>query len=442
MSTPQDSQRRIKPQQSIQKPGSANNQSRGKSVYFKTDSDDDDYDQDEQDGLVTRRTPRNRSAINKQFADKCMSPIQIIESPRKSANSSQQDSSSHFDETDSREKQTSDDIDTNNREDCTNILGNDVRDNDSVFDDEGAGNNDIDEDDNADLEDGEIFYDRMRRESEKNAEQNDDSFEIGEDDVDGGFEQPIAEDDAESQHTSFIEFGPTEEESEIQDMYSKLLGATNTLLGPETDLGQIGITYKMLHELIDKLIEEKKNAEESIKMLKKCTSLFPDKDKKFPLNKNIEKLMEEKIEINNRLFEEIRKTNEMAHDMYIHSQEMKNLEKLKARMSDLEKENSLLQMKRLNLEREGADKDRKINDLEKNLKLFEERRQSNAEKKPLPTRRNTQRRIAPAIQSTRKPTLGPASSQMTNLRGSYTNGQASPRPGASSAWARHYPKHS
>ncbi|XP_052810949.1 uncharacterized protein LOC128238752 isoform X2 [Mya arenaria] len=139
------------------------------------------------------------------------------------------------------------------------------------------------------------------------------------------------------------------------------------------------ITWDILEDEVDRLIGKLFESDD-YKLIKECIELFPEKEKRQPLNICLKNLLEEKENIQEELITKTKEIDKMVEDMWNHQKEMKNIEKLKNLKDTLPKE--IKQLKTTNQEITDAlneqrfivdQRDQKIQELEGKIRQFEEK---------------------------------------------------------------------
>lgn len=399
-------------------------------------------------------------ATQKQFKDACMSPIGIIESPKKTSSESDDNASGNQNNELLYERKTDqvpNDEEVNNdgnNQDCPNDERLQVND-DTV---DGAENVNIgitddtklaleddsdDEDDDA-FPSSEVYYDHVRRgssclpEFEKEvllslmagARHGENSNEEGSNDADEFEDDMTRTESSLHQNQEYLTVL-----EDMKNLYFKLV-AINTRGEAIEEEGENIITMEMIENEVDKLASQLADSDDS-KMVKKCYELFSEKERKLPLNTCIENVQNEKKEIQERLIEKSKNIDQMVYDLWNHQQDMKNIEKLKKNKNDLLAENVKLrnhvdEMK-VSLDQQRlavVQKDLKLQDLEGKIRDLEEKK-ATPPRRPMP---GVQRRMTTSqISTARRPNASGATNvgqepRMSFVQNSYSSSQLqSPR---------------
>ena len=160
----------------------------------------------------------------------------------------------------------------------------------------------------------------------------------------------------------------TDEDKILEELFLKLHkinmeNETETESPVEQDFGQI--TLAMVHEEIDKLVRRVDNAETTLDQVYKALNVH---DPKISIDLQIQKLIESKDELKQSLEKEKREKDSMVNDMYIISQEMKQLNNLKQRNAKFDHENRDLRME---LEKNRQEYEKRIEELQDKLRESE-----------------------------------------------------------------------
>ncbi|XP_053383070.1 uncharacterized protein LOC128549709 [Mercenaria mercenaria] len=394
--------------------------------------------QQPQDAGLTDSEPQR-----KQYKDACMSPIGIIESPRKSVHAASGPKESKNDRHDTQSEAESCDqgfdeiksqtatVTTLTNDDAESQITSTTEARSEGFEntdtvdgpeDVNVGLNENDEE----FPTGEVYYDCVRRGSSRFSHFDEEVFqpELG------------MHDDENDMSRSEISFEHTEafqiQMEAMRNMYIKLLGVTfeNEDTG---DIDDNEVTWEMIDCEMDRLIYRLKNSDD-MKMIRKCYDLFPEKERKQPLNMCIESVLADKKELDNKHRDKQQEIEQMVSELWKHQQDMSNFKKLQKRLTDKETEYNNLKTSLDNLEKDAdtkfkqiAEKDARIEALETKVK---ELQGDQMRKLGMPTRRGApnQRRVSNTQgQSPRRQSTNYTEPRMSLMQGAYGNGHQSPR---------------
>ncbi|KAL4217983.1 peptidase C14A [Mactra antiquata] len=217
----------------------------------------------------------------------------------------------------------------------------------------------------------------------------------------------------------------------MRSLFIKLVEAECDTADPDEDFID-EVSWEMINEVADKLISRLQNSDD-MKMIRRCYGLFPEKERRHALNICIQSLQEGKKEVENQLRTKQKEIEEMVYDLWKHQQDISNIKRLRKSVVDLEMENKNMKSSLENLSKDFEvqmksvdEKDAKILELETKLKDFEIRRAGNNQRRGSQTQR--QRTIpgqSPRRQNSQYPLDPP---RLTVLQSAYGTGSQSPRP--------------
>ena len=162
-------------------------------------------------------------------------------------------------------------------------------------------------------------------------------------------------------------------------LYFKLV-SVNTGSENIEERGENAISWDMLDEEADRLICQITDSDDS-KLIKICLNMFPQKERRQPLNTCIENLLEEKRCMQEKLNTKSKEIDRMVNDLWNHQKDMKNIEKLKKNRDSLQEENKKLREDHTKMEvslnetkLSCVDRDMKIQELEGKIKDMEDKK--------------------------------------------------------------------
>ncbi|WAR17754.1 CRADD-like protein [Mya arenaria] len=172
--------------------------------------------------------------------------------------------------------------------------------------------------------------------------------------------------------------------SEYQEIYDRMrelyfkLAAANAGSDDIEEDSEYFITWDILEDEVDRLIGKLSDSDDN-KLMQECITLFPEKERRQPLNICIENLLELNVNMQEKLSTKSKEIDRMVYDMWNHQKDMKNIEKLKNLKDTLSKENKELKTTNqeitiaLNEQRlVVVQKDQKIQELEGKIRQIEE----------------------------------------------------------------------
>lgn len=401
-------------------------------------------------------------ADTKKYKDACMSPIGIIESPKKvSLSGSQAENKSEELATESKsddqgfheiasETVNKQAVNSDPFEDCKNEEG-DCDQDDAIdglenvkigIDGEEKGLQ-VDEDEDDAFPSSEVYYEHVRRgssclpESEKelllslsaSAKHAENSSEAEKEAGDDDFEDDMTRTDSSLQHHQ--EYIALLED--MKTLYFKLVAINSRNENIEVT-GENVVTMDMIDNEVEKLLTQLHDSDDS-KMVKKCYALFSEKERRLPLNMCIENIMMEKKEIQDRLCEKRKEIDQMVYDMWNHQQDMKHIEKLKKTKNDLLEENAKLKRNtdelKISLDQQRlhvVQKELKIQDLENKIRDLEEKNKNQRRSVQPQRRMNNTTQMPPTRRQNPTSTSNLADPRMAFVQNPYSASQLqSPR---------------
>ncbi|XP_045181587.2 putative leucine-rich repeat-containing protein DDB_G0290503 [Mercenaria mercenaria] len=398
---------------------------------------------DTTDNIVQTFNETNSEPQRKQYKDACMSPIGIIESPRKSvhATSGPKELKNDRHETESEEDSCDQGFDEIKSQTATvtTLTNDDVEsqitsttearsegfEHTDIVDGPEDVNVGLDENDE-DFPTSEVYYDCVRRGSSHFSQFDEEVFQ----------HELSMHDDENDVSRSEISFEHTEafqiQIEAMKNMYIKLVGIT--FENEDTDdTDENEVTWEMIDCEMDRLINRLENSDD-MKMIRKCYDLFPEKERKQPLNMCIESVLADKKELDNKLRDKQKEIDQMVFDLWKHQQDMSNFKKLQKRLTEKETEYNNLKTSLDNLEKDAdtkfkqiAEKDARIEALETKVK---ELQGDQMRKLGMPTRRGAQNQRRTSNiqgQSPRRQSTNYTEPRMSLMQGAYGNGNQSPR---------------
>ncbi|XP_060555656.1 uncharacterized protein LOC132716407 [Ruditapes philippinarum] len=371
----------------------------------------------------------------KQYKDACMSPIGIIESQRSITNDCQskalkcdEDEAQSVTEScdqgfDEIQSQTAT-VSTSNNDDVestvtrtTEVNSVGVSDNVDGPEDVNVAVDDIDED----FPSSEAYYDCIRRGSSRFSHFGDAfhaELDIKDDENDISYEQSEA---------FQIQMDA------MRKLYKKLVEVNFGNEDNEDTDDDNDITWDMLECETDRLIDRLENSDD-MKMIRKCHSLFQEKERRQPLNTCIENLQADKKELESKLKDKQKEIDQMVFDLWKHQQDMSNLKKLQKRLSEQDIELNNYKTSLENLEKDAEIKLRQISEKDLRIETLEVRLrelQGDQHRRPgIQMRRGTttQRRTSNAQgQSPRRAQPNNYGEPRILMQGGYGNSSQSPR---------------
>lgn len=250
-----------------------------------------------------------------------MSPIQVIDSPRKRLSGTSTEKTRDIQDwiyhhntgqkgTNTEEVNNTDVLDARNT--STGIVA--LNDSSKQLDNKVLHPTYDDDEDDDDFPSSEVFYEEARKSA---LEQH--NGEDLESDILGNNN----EDDDQLTSRSIANFDPVSLHMEnlyytllcLVHGYEKQTAATSQTADRE-DKDELEVTWELIDEVVGKL-QMKMTQSDDTKMIQKCYELFPPNAQETPLNKCIEKTLQEKIALQDRFDKEIDK---MAEKAYTHEQ--------------------------------------------------------------------------------------------------------------------------
>ena len=372
----------------------------------------------------------------KEYKDACMSPIGIIESQRnittncelKELNVNTDEARSEiesydqgFDEIQSQTATLS----TLNNDDVESTVTRETEVHSDGLDDNVDGPEDVNvavDDNDEDFPTSEVYYDCVRRGSSR--------FE------DGFHPELDIKDDENDRSRSEFSYEHSEafqmQIDAMRNMYKKLVEITFENEEIE-DIEHTEVTWDMIECEADRLIDRLENSDD-MKMIRKCQVLFPEKERRQPLNVCIEGLLADKKELESKLKDKQKEIDQMVFDLWKHQQDMSNLKKLQKKLNEQDTELKNNKTSLENLEKDAEIKLRQIDEKAQKIETLEAKIkeiQGDQQRRPLITSRRgttTQRRTSNAQgQSPRRQSNNYADSRFSFMQGSYGNTPQSPR---------------
>lgn len=400
----------------------------------------------------------------KRYKDACISPIGIIESSRKKVSTvCSPIQNVRFDIYNDNDSETDNEEINMQTSKAAREISNDAQTVKSEASDKEENDNAVDGFENAEIElneeyvdmmPGEEYYELVRRGSSCIPHYGDDSYFQalstlgceGHEEYDGDYtsQHEVTRSDTESEHHEQL----AQIMDSIKALYKKLSSVNSyQRQNPDNDkenenFQDDNITWNMMEDEVDKLIDRLENSDD-MKMIQKCQEMFPEQNRRYPLNMCIESLNAEKKGIENKLKDKQKEIDNMVFEAWQHLQDMSNIKKLKQAHADMSNENQSL---KANLEQERENnlkivesKDNKIKELEMKIKELQDEKTKKQVQAPRRTFGTTHRRSSNAQgQSPRRPTnISYTADQRAVIpQGAYCTPQPSPRAIPSAAFRR------
>ncbi|WAR17753.1 hypothetical protein MAR_032347 [Mya arenaria] len=246
----------------------------------------------------------------------------------------------------------------------------------------------LDDADDDEFPSSEVFYERARRPSSCQSYFHDDMQkavgEVRTSRIQSEMQVNTKEDENEDTMTrTESSFSQTSDYQEILDrmktLYFKLATANAGSDDIEEDC-ENQITFDILEDEIDRLIGKLSDSDDN-KLMQECITLFPEKERRQPLNICIENLLEMNKNMQEKLSTKSKEIDRMVYDMWNHQKDMKNIEKLKNIKDTLSQENKELKTTnqeinfRLNEQlRQVVQRDRRIEELEGKIRELKQKK--------------------------------------------------------------------